>query len=503
MTEKTEICFDGWRLRADTGELSRDGETQRLTQQPLRILLELLARPGELVSRERLVEVLWPKGVVDYDNGLNVAMRKLRLALGDDTESPRYIETLSRKGYRFIGTLEPAPGAALAPTVSGKTDATPVPASIPAKEGGYRRQWIFAGGIVGGAALLATWLVWILRSTGAPAVEAGDPQEKIVQAPIVARRTTSVRAYEHYLQGIYHRSRRDTNATPLAIAEFEAALKEDPAYAEAWAGLADTYVGAAIGHGIPTKKAFALARDAALEGVKLDPGLAETHTALGQIYMFADRDYPAAEAEYALARAANEKYARLWHHLGMLRAFQGRAEESLAALRRARELEPMTLLFSSNHALVLYHSRQYEEAIELARQLLASQPSLHQARSLLIRALVATGRVDEAMRELPLRTNEMPNVSDGALVYAHAGKRDKAQAEIKRMEKMSADGFGVGYELAVAHAALGELDAGCKSLELAWGDSSPFLGWMRLDPRMDPLRDQNCFAEILGRFDIQ
>jgi predicted Zn-dependent protease len=163
----------------------------------------------------------------------------------------------------------------------------------------------------------------------------------------------------------------------------------------------------------------------------------------------------------------------------------------------------MTLLFSSNHALVLYHSRQYEEAIELARQLLASQPSLHQARSLLIRALVATGRVDEAMRELPLRTNEMPNVSDGALVYAHAGKRDKAQAEIKRMEKMSADGFGVGYELAVAHAALGELDAGCKSLELAWGDSSPFLGWMRLDPRMDPLRDQNCFAEILGRFDIQ
>lgn len=288
--------------------------------------------------------------------------------------------------------------------------------------------------------------------------------------------------------------------SPQAIAEFEAALREDPDYAEAWAGLADTYVGAAIGHGIPAKKAFALAREAALKAVQLDPGLAETHTALGQIYMFSDRDYARAETEYALARAANEKYARLWHHIGMLRAFQGRTEESLAALRRARELEPMTLLFSSNHALVLYHARRYDDAIALARELLISQPRLHQARSLLIRALVATGKTDEAQRELPLRTEERPNVSDAALVYAHSGQRAKAFAEIARIRKMSEEGFGVGYELAVAYAALGDMRSGCEALDLAWRDASPFLGWMRLDPRMDPLREQPCFLDVLARF---
>ena len=81
MTDRTTYSFDGWTLRAGTGELTREGKTQRLTQQPLRILLELLDHPAEVVTRERLVELLWPKDVVDYDNGLNVAVRKLRMTL--------------------------------------------------------------------------------------------------------------------------------------------------------------------------------------------------------------------------------------------------------------------------------------------------------------------------------------------------------------------------------------------------------------------------------------
>src|SRR6187397_3329763 len=106
MTDTTEIQFDGWTLRTRSGELLRDGNTQRLPQQPLRVLVELLSHPGEVVTRERLVEVLWPKGVVDFDNSLNAVIRKLRSTLGDDSETPRYIETLPRIGYRFVGKME-------------------------------------------------------------------------------------------------------------------------------------------------------------------------------------------------------------------------------------------------------------------------------------------------------------------------------------------------------------------------------------------------------------
>jgi DNA-binding winged helix-turn-helix (wHTH) protein/TolB-like protein len=99
--------FDGWVLRADIGELVKDGRRIRLQQRPLLVLEELLDHPGELVTREQLIARLWPKGVVDFDTGLNTAVRKLRVALDDVAEVPRYIETIPRKGYRFIGTIDP------------------------------------------------------------------------------------------------------------------------------------------------------------------------------------------------------------------------------------------------------------------------------------------------------------------------------------------------------------------------------------------------------------
>ena len=106
--DKREIRFDGWTVNFDSGEISREGQTHRLPDQPLQILEELVNHPGEVVTREQLIARLWPKGVVEFDTGLNSAMRKLRIALGDDADTPRYIETLPRKGYRFVGRIDDA-----------------------------------------------------------------------------------------------------------------------------------------------------------------------------------------------------------------------------------------------------------------------------------------------------------------------------------------------------------------------------------------------------------
>src|SRR5690349_2203647 len=103
--EKREIRFDGWHVDFASGEISKGGRTQRLQDQPLQILDELTRHAGEVVSRETLIARLWPKGVVEFDTGLNTAIRKLRSALGDDAETPRYIETLPRKGYRFVAQI--------------------------------------------------------------------------------------------------------------------------------------------------------------------------------------------------------------------------------------------------------------------------------------------------------------------------------------------------------------------------------------------------------------
>ena len=105
MTKPLTLTFDGWTLYRESGELERDGKRVRLQDLPFQILDELLGRPGEVVTREQLITRLWPKTIVDFDANLNSGVRRLRAALGDDAEAPRYIETLPRRGYRYIGAL--------------------------------------------------------------------------------------------------------------------------------------------------------------------------------------------------------------------------------------------------------------------------------------------------------------------------------------------------------------------------------------------------------------
>jgi two-component system cell cycle response regulator len=100
------IHFDEWTLDPGSGELMRRGTRTVLQEQPLQVLLALLQRPGQIVTREELIARLWPNRIVDFDAGLNAVIRRLRATLHEDGETPRYIETLPRRGYRFIGQIE-------------------------------------------------------------------------------------------------------------------------------------------------------------------------------------------------------------------------------------------------------------------------------------------------------------------------------------------------------------------------------------------------------------
>jgi len=101
----TRITFDDWTLVTATGELLRGDTTVRLQEQPLQVLLALLSRPGQLITRDELIARLWPADAVAFDVSLNTVVRKVRIALGDDADRPRYIETIPRRGYRFIGRI--------------------------------------------------------------------------------------------------------------------------------------------------------------------------------------------------------------------------------------------------------------------------------------------------------------------------------------------------------------------------------------------------------------
>ena len=163
MDNTAEIRFDNWTVRGQPRELLHDGTRVRLQEQPLQILEELLARPGQVVTREQLIALLWPKRIVDYDAALNAAVRRLRAALGDEAETPRYIETIPRHGYRFIGTVLPPVAAVEGP-------------SAPPQRSPSRSAWLAIAAVALVAAIGA--IVWSLR--GERAARQSAPQAIVV-----------------------------------------------------------------------------------------------------------------------------------------------------------------------------------------------------------------------------------------------------------------------------------------------------------------------------------
>ncbi len=468
MTAETDLVFDGWRVDRVSGEISREGRTSRLSQQPLRILVQLYDHAGEVVTREQLVKMLWPAGVVDFDNGLNVAIRKLRVALDDVGDTPRYIETLPKVGYRFLAKPGERPSAQAA--------ATP-PASQRPRARGF--------------ALLAVVLVALGAVFWWSSKNDASPQEP--------RHVPSLRSQELYLKGIQERARRDVNPTKAALAYFEAALKEDPEYAAAWAAYGFTITGTIMRQMNPPGEALPKAREAAERALALEPDNVEGRVLMVHVLMDHEKNFPAAAAALERARAVGQGSAHFWHYSAMWNGQLGRVDAALADMRRARELEPMTLLFTANHAFILVNARRYEEAIELLRPLVDANPGFTLARSILGRALMATGDLQGAREHLEARPEVALLQAELALVYLKLGLRDQAMQELERIQANGRKSFGTAYDEATIYTALGDLDKACEWLGHALTDGSVLINWMRLDPRMDALRGRKCFGNVERR----
>ena len=462
MAAETEFQFDGWTVNRVSGEISRDGRASRLQQQPLRILVELYDHAGEIVTREQLVKILWPAGIVDFDNGLNVAMRKLRVALDDVGDTPRYIETLPKVGYRFLAK-------------PGKAQAAPVPlGKTPRRARGFVLLAIALLGLGG--------VFWWSSNTARP------PRE--------LRHVPTLRAQELYLKAIHERSRRDVNPTDTALALLEEALKEDPEYAAAWAAYGFTLGGSVMRQMTTPGETIPKARAAAERAIALEPDLVDGHVLMVHVLMDHEKNFPAASAELERARTMGDLPGRFWHYSAMWNGELGRVDAALADMRRARELEPMTLLFTGNYALILVNARRYEEVIDLLKPIVEANPGFDLARGILARALMATGDLQGARQQLEARKEIGVLQSELALVYIKLGLRDEAMRELERIAGNGRKGFGVAYDEAAIYTALGDLDKACERLEHALNDGSVHINWMRLDPRMDALRGRKCFADV-------
>jgi DNA-binding winged helix-turn-helix (wHTH) protein/TolB-like protein/Tfp pilus assembly protein PilF len=601
--KRPPIRFGIFEVDLEAGELRRQGVRVKLQQQPFQILALLLECPGEVVTREELRHRLWPTDTfVDFARGLNRATNRLRESLGDEADNPRFIETLPRRGYRFIGQVEKRDeGGSSRELVSRQDNAAPANRSRHSPNFGRTRGQIgFAIAIIGlGLLTLTAWFSFLRPRDGAiqslavlPFVNASsdsnaeylsdgitesliNPQEigndlrvqavlsgrllqqgnvLIIQAELMdvrtgtelwggqfnrgvedvlalqddlsseiaeklrlkltgdekqrlaKRYTEDAEAYQFYLKGRYYWNKRSPEGTQKAVSYFEQAISKDPAYALAYAGLADAYTYVAFFNVVPPREAMPSAKAAAMKALEIDEHLAEAHVSLGYISFAYDWDWRAAGKHFDQALALNPTLTRAHNFYPLYLSSRGMTQQALAVAKAALDLDPASPSVSHYLAVELYLARQFDQAIEQCHKTLDLDPNFAVAYQVLGQAYLAKGMNREA--ELVLEKYSalsQGNADSLALLgYSHArlGERSQAHRTLEELKATSKKSYVPAFYFAVIYAALEDKDQAFMQLEKGYDERFARFAYLKLEALWDPLRSDGRFSDLVRRVGI-
>jgi TolB-like protein/DNA-binding winged helix-turn-helix (wHTH) protein/Flp pilus assembly protein TadD len=638
-----DVCFQ-------SGEVRKAGVKIRIQQQPLKLLEVLLEHPGEAVSREELRSRVWPsESFGDFDQAVNIAIAKLRSALGDSAENPRYIETLPKRGYRFIADVSfvdadgrlrrPEFGSAestapeLGHQLHGNGLAAPVVTEPvhPVQDAGLgapreRRlrptRYVFmALAIVMSLAILTILLVrsrsrapairslavlpldnlsgdaaqnyfadgmtdelitdlaqisalrvisrtsvmvykgarkplpQIARELNVDAVvegtvlRAGDRvritaqlidastdkhvwsqsyqgdlrdtlalQDRVAraiaeqiqinltpreQAALKSVRVVDAEAYESYLKARYFWNKRTADGLRVALAYFNQAIEEDPNYAQAYSGLADTY--ALLGdwqYAVMTPaEANPKAKAAALKAVELDSSLGEAHNSLAFVLDGFDWDLDSGGKEFRRAIELNPGYATAHHWYAWHLALLGQYDEAIAEMKKAESLDPLSLIINADLAELLVLAHSYDEAMRQSRKTIEMDPNFAMAHNQLAQAYLQDHRYEEAVVEMQkavqLSGRSPTCIANLARAYALSGRRNDAVKLLSELKGRATPGYSHASEVAVIYVSLGDMDEAMNWLEKGYAER--FNPGVLIRPGFDPLRSDPRFQKLAHR----
>jgi len=629
--------FGTFEVSLQSGEVRKGGLRIRVQQQPMKLLEILLEHPGEVVTREELRSRVWPsESFGDFDQALNIAIGKLRSALGDSAESPRFIETLPKRGYRFIADVS------VVDTDAHPRRQEPVAGDLPATDLGHKIQgielavaprrrllptrWIIVAlALVLSLAILSVWrfrsqtpaptgirslavlpldnlsgeasqnyfadgmtdelitdlaqisalrvisrtsvmvykgarkpLPQIARELNVDAVvegtvlRSGDRvritaqlieastdkhlwsqsyegdlrdtltlQKKVAsaiadqirinltpreEAALKSVKVVNPEAYESYLKGRYFWNKRSADGLKAALAYFKQAIEEDPKYAQAYSGLADTY--ALLGdwqYAVMTpKEAFPQAKAAAIKALELDSTLGEAHNSLAFVLDGFDWDFDSAGKEFQRAIELNPVYASAHHWYAWHLSLLGRYDEAIAEMRKAENLDPLSLIINADLAELLVLAHSDDESVRQSRKTIEMDPNFALAHNQLAQAYLQKQMYAEAVAELKtavqLSGGSPAFIANLARGYVASGKRNEAVKLLGDLKKRSNPGYSNASEIAVIYASLGDTDQAMNWLEKGYDER--FNPGVLLRPGFDPLRSDPRFQNLVRRIGL-
>jgi DNA-binding winged helix-turn-helix (wHTH) protein/Tfp pilus assembly protein PilF len=485
------------------GELRKNGVKVKIQDLPFRALRLLLDHPNEVLSRDQFRQALWPEGVfVDFDHGISSAINRLRDALGDSADNPIFIETVDRRGYRWIApTHVPAPAVALPGPVLVKVEAERV-AETPRAAALRWRLAIFP-------ALVLLLVVWSLWPKFRPArANAAKPPAVSARKSDLGSHSANSEAEQFYLKGRFYWEKRTPDALNKAVDFFTQAIVHDANYAPAYVGLADSYNLLREYTLMPASEAYPRALAAAQKAVELDDQSSEAHASLAFALFWGTWNVADAEREFRRAIELNPNNAVAHHWYATYLATVGRPAESVQEIERAQALDPASKSIVADKGDLLWAAGRHEEALALLKQLETTEPDFVSPHRYLKGFYFVNGEyglfLDEWKKEASLmRDNSSLKLVDAAEKGFAAGGVDGMLQNMRETQtKLYERGEQSPYLLAQTESLGGHKRDAIRYLQIAYDKRDDATIQMATDPDFNNLHADPAYQNLAARIGI-
>jgi TolB-like protein/tetratricopeptide (TPR) repeat protein len=312
-------------------------------------------------------------------------------------------------------------------------------------------------------------------------------------------------AHELYLKGLYFWNKRTEDSLRKSVGYFQQAVEKDSRYALAYAGLADSYDLLGTYNILPSGEAFPKAEAAATAALAIDSELAQAHASLGAARFMFDWNWAAAERELKQSIALNPNDATAHEYYAFYFAAMGQAAEEIAEMKRARDLDPLSLDINAQLGMAYRDGRHYDAAIEQCHQALELDPAFEIAHWCLGMAFESKGMYEKAIAELhtAVATGGCPcKAAALAHTYAVTGQSARALDILNELKVKADQGYQLSYLIAGVYAGFRDHEHAFEWLNKAYNQRDDQLTWLRVDPYIDELRSDPRLAELMHRMGL-
>ena len=474
-------------LRA--GELRRNGVKVRLQDLPFRALALLLSRPGEVITREEFRQALWPADVfVDFEQGISTAVMRLRDALRDSAENPIFIQTIERRGYRWIGPVEAVAAELATPNAENAAAPTEI---VPPKPSDFRR-WLLVGLALTLLLIIGTLVSWRHRINAAAA------------QPPQSHRAANREAEDLYLKGRFYWNQRTPESLNRAVDSFTQAIVHDPNYADAYMGLADCYNLMREFSVLSDSEAYDRAFAAAQKAVELDESSSEAHASLAFVLFYGKWDVQSAGREYRQAIALDPNNVKAHHWYATFSNSLLQRQRALEEIEIARRLDPNSRSVLADKGILLIDAGRQDEGVGLLKQLAAAEPDFMSPHRYLKMAYLNAGDYPAYLRELRSEAELQKNdsyvkIADAAEQgYAAGGSSIMFQRQLEQQESLYHAGKLTPFWVADTNARMGREQDAMKYLNLCYQTHCSDMLYITTDYGLHSLHDLPEFQRLIA-----